>query len=414
MMLHLDNAPKRAIRFVALAGALIFSTNVWADDDTAVTAPEECEEGPTAKPDDADPSSFAAGCGANANGDGSVAIGHGAKTQREEEVDASKFTIATGESIVGDEDPVLIYEVSELDKDGNVLGITQYKRKAEDKFEDLTREESAQLLSKLREDPERSYDHDDAVRIATEENNGVVVANSKIITAEGVDVRFDDIRVPVSNAVAIGQNAVVNGDGGIALGSQATVGQDKTVDGKESAGTNGIAIGNGAKVTGNNGIAIGADVTAGENEIVIGTSDHSATIAGVKISTRNGNAIVHGVDINKARADIDTNADRITANASAIAGNAAAFADFDERLMGVDERVKQVAAMSAALSAVPNAVSGDGDFFLGVGFGNSAGQQGIAVGVSARFGAKKNIVVNAGAASAGDETSARVGVGFVW
>ena len=48
------------------------------------------------------------------------------------------------------------------------------------------------------------------------------------------------------------------------------------------------------------------------------------------------------------------------------------------------------------------------------GFGNHDGEQGIAVGVSARFGAKKNIVVNAGAASAGDQTSVRAGVGFVW
>ena len=467
-----------------------------------MTAPEECEEGPTAKPDDADPSSFAAGCGANANGDGSVAIGDKATTERVNVGD--ERMLAEGTLTVGDGEPVDI--VVEYDADDNVLG---YYRNDIDMDGDVDKDDvlggEAESLAAIVHD------------LDPNKEDNLVPSHS--LDVEGTQVERFEVIVPVKNAVAIGPNATVKGDGGIALGNGATVGRngkvtrttteevvqtrilaegtltvgdgepvdivveydaddnvlgyyrndvdmDGDVDKDDVLGgeaeslaaivhdldpnkednlvpshsldvegtqevkiteeqvtvllvddipaTNGIAIGNGAAVMGDNGIAIGAGVEAGENQIVIGKSDHSAIIAGVDIKQAR-------VDINRNAADIMANAGRITANegniaanANGIAANATAIADFDERLMGVDERVKQVAAMSAALSAVPNTVSGDGDFFLGVGFGNSAGQQGIAVGVSARFGAKKNIIINAGAASAGDETSARVGVGFVW
>ena len=111
---------------------------------------------------------------------------------------------------------------------------------------------------------------------------------------------------------------------------------------------------------------------------------------------------------------IAANRDGIGLNAGNIMSNATAIANLDRRLLDVDERVKQVAAMGAALSAVPNAVSGEGNFFLGVGFGNYEGEQGIAAGFSARLGEARNVVVNAGVASSSGETSVRAGVGYVW
>ena len=86
--------------------------------------------------------------------------------------------------------------------------------------------------------------------------------------------------------------------------------------------------------------------------------------------------------------------------------------DLNDRLFDVDERVSKIAAMGAALSAVPNVVPGGSDFFIGVGVGTYGGKTGIAVGMSGRLGENKNVVVNAGAASSSGETSARVGVGF--
>ncbi len=105
----------------------------------------------------------------------------------------------------------------------------------------------------------------------------------------------------------------------------------------------------------------------------------------------------------------------IAANADGIAANTASIMNLDRRLMAVDERVSQVAAMAAALSAVPNAPpGGDRDFFVGVGVGNSDGEQGVAVGISGRFGEGKNIFVNAGFATSGDDSSVRAGVGWAF
>ena len=56
---------------------------------------------------------------------------------------------------------------------------------------------------------------------------------------------------------------------------------------------------------------------------------------------------------------------------------------------------------------MPNAVSGEGNFFLGVGFGNYEGEQGVAAGFSARLGEARNVVVNAGVASSSGETAVR-------
>ena len=109
---------------------------------------------------------------------------------------------------------------------------------------------------------------------------------------------------------------------------------------------------------------------------------------------------------------IDSNLGMIQDNARGIAANTMAIADLDDRLMEVDDRVSKVAAMGAALSAVPNVVPGDSDFFFGVGVGSAGGSSGLAVGVSGRFGENNNVVFNAGAATSSGETSARVGLGF--
>ncbi len=112
---------------------------------------------------------------------------------------------------------------------------------------------------------------------------------------------------------------------------------------------------------------------------------------------------------------IAANAGNIAANAGNIAANASSIMNLDRRLVAVDERVSQVAAMAAALSAVPNAPpGGDRDFFVGVGVGNSDGEQGVAVGVSGRFGDRKGIFVNAGFATSGDDSSVRAGVGWAF
>ena len=80
----------------------------------------------------------------------------------------------------------------------------------------------------------------------------------------------------------------------------------------------------------------------------------------------------------------------------------------------LDERVGQVAAMAAALSAVPNAPSAGEKFFIGVGMGNHSGESSLAVGLSGRVGPKQNILVNAGVANSSGETTVRAGIGWAF
>ena len=89
---------------------------------------------------------------------------------------------------------------------------------------------------------------------------------------------------------------------------------------------------------------------------------------------------------------------------------------FNDRLNALDERLDSATAMSSALSALPNTVPDGGKLFLGVGVGHYGGKQAIALGLSARLGAERNMFVNVGVATAtgGESVSARAGVGFVW
>ena len=89
---------------------------------------------------------------------------------------------------------------------------------------------------------------------------------------------------------------------------------------------------------------------------------------------------------------------------------------FNDRLNALDERLDSATAMSSALSALPNTVPDGGKLFLGIGVGHYGGKQAIALGLSARIGAERNMFVNAGVAAAtgGESVSARAGVGFVW
>lgn len=87
------------------------------------------------------------------------------------------------------------------------------------------------------------------------------------------------------------------------------------------------------------------------------------------------------------------------------------------RVDGLDARIDKATAMSSALTALPNVVPNGGRFYLGAGAGHYRGQQAIAVGMSTRVGARNNVFLNAGAATAiggGGSVSARAGVGFVW
>ena len=103
---------------------------------------------------------------------------------------------------------------------------------------------------------------------------------------------------------------------------------------------------------------------------------------------------------------------RLNQHSTMLAGHAEGINNNAMQIDMLDERVSQVAAMSAALSAVPNAPDMDEKFFVGVGVGSHGGESGFAAGLAGRVGADKNIVVNAGLANSSGGTTVRAGVGF--
>ena len=171
----------------------------------------------------------------------------------------------------------------------------------------------------------------------------------------------------VADGTAVGAEATVKADGGIAIGNGATVGADETttvtltmdpelgvlVVGYEETSTggggdNGIAIGNGASATGDGSIAIGNGAEATEDgQVVIGghdigdmadsVADNTAAIASntTKIGTamgrldahdkvlddHNDRLQIHGEKIDENRQNIGKNTDRIMNNGKRIDGN---------------------------------------------------------------------------------------------
>ena len=85
----------------------------------------------------------------------------------------------------------------------------------------------------------------------------------------------------------------------------------------------------------------------------------------------------------------------------------------ERRITGLETEVAGVAAISSALSALPNTVPGGRRFYAGVGLGSYSGQSAVAVGASAKV--SDGIYVNAGF-SKGTNTSltSRLGIGLAW
>ena len=135
-------------------------------------------------------------------------------------------------------------------------------------------------------------------------NYGVAVGQSAFINTGNI------------NAVAVGYNSSVTGDGGVSIGKDATgsgvqIGQGASTGNGSSVAigygsttsTYGVAIGGGASTTATNAIALGFGATAGNNQFVIGNTT-SAYFGGVTSATPN-NYILHatggsGTDIQGA------------------------------------------------------------------------------------------------------------------
>ena len=209
-------------------------------------------------------------------------------------------------------------------------------------------------------------------------------------------------------ARAYGHGEDTDGDGEVDRAGNIAIGEGADARGN---GTGNIAIGAGARARGDS-IAIGSGVRAANGEIAIGhRSMTDVRIGAYNLARHSANISANRTAIATNRSSISTNRANITANTQAIGQNVQALARLDRGLADVDTRVSQVAAMAAALSAVPNAVP-DGKFFIGVGVGGSEGESAIAVGVSGRLGGERGVHINAGAAVSGGDKSVRAGIGW--
>lgn len=143
----------------------------------------------------------------------------------------------------------------------------------------------------------------------------------------------------VADGTAIGGDATVKADGGVAIGNGANAGEDKTttvtltkdtdlgalVVGFEETttgggGENAIAIGNGASATGDGAIAIGNGSKATEDgQVVIGGHDISDMASNITSNTGKIDANTTKIDANTGK--INTNTTRITENRTMINEN---------------------------------------------------------------------------------------------
>ena len=156
-------------------------------------------------------------------------------------------------------------------------------------------------------DYDRVTTADGSFRIAEYNGEQMLVISEPIVRPRAgeaeipaIPARAEEIE-PVENALAIGDNAMVEQDGGVAIGAS-------------------------AEVTGEDGIAIGRQVSAGENQIRIGAGDQTD----VRIGAYNLEIIDTDIETNRAdittnRAGIATNLVSIDTNRADITGNTASI-----------------------------------------------------------------------------------------
>ena len=138
------------------------------------------------------------------------------------------------------------------------------------------------------------------------------------------------------------------------------------------------------------------------------------------IAANAGAIMQQGMMIEENRAMIDSQGMSIANNMARLDGHDQMLANHADMIgtnaktiKMVDDRVSKVAAMAAALSAVPNAPTSEGGFFVGVGVGNHDGKSGVAIGLSGCLG-RPDVIFNAGVANSSGETTLRAGIGWAF
>ena len=484
----LTKLPKVLVTYLGYM-SIAFGLALPAYGDPGKTAPETCTltlaaHTDVTSDDVGNPSSFAAGCGASAGTDGSIAIGEGASveayevTTEGEEGQATHNYDPDGVGGVG-EIPVVVRDGSIYAEGANGALIG---RIGEAVFEAANADYTLSKRTGANAPDVTVMEGAYGIAIGTKARTlgresiaiGAEARAVKIVTMEGeegqathnydsdgvggvgeipVVVRDGSIYAEGANGALIGRigEAVfeaANADYTLSKRTGADA-PDVTV---ETPVMRAVAIGADATVTGDNGIAIGSGVTAGENAIIIGGTATTRTVIGginlKQIGTNTGRIGMNADDIateETARGNADTalgaridteedargNADTALGDRigteETVRGNAdtalGARIDMEETArenadtalgVRIDTNVNDIEtnragiAMSIAFAHLPSVSAGDKGSW-GIGAGSFAGKTALAVGISYRV--QTNGVIKAGVSSSGGETSFGVGFG---
>ncbi len=333
---------------------------------------------------------IAIGNGASAMGEGSIAIGNGAMAMEDGQVmigghDIGMMADDVAANMAGVAANKTGMEANAAGVAANAADIATAERRLNAHDAQLANHD-ARLMAHgetLEDHNERLIDHGQKIS----ENRGMINNNTSMIG---------------NNASRINENrGMINTNSGKIDNNAERIDENRGM-----INSNTSMIGNNAgRINENRGMINANMQMLGTHATMIGNNktrlDNHATV----LMNHDGRLMAHAATL----AEHDG---RLDAHDQVLAGHAAGINNNAMEIQMLDERVSQVAAASAALSAVPNAPDMDEQFFVGVGVGSHGGESSVAAGVSGRLGANKNIVVNAGIANSGSGTSVRAGVGW--
>ena len=354
---------------------------------------------------------IAIGNGAKAMGDGSIAIGSGATAMEDGQVMIGTHDIgAMADDVMENAEGVMenaegVKENRGMINDNrdmigtNAAGIARNGRRLDNHDAALSNHNERLMAHGMRLDENRDMIHDNSGKIGVNagrinENRGMINDNRGMI---GVNAgRINENRGMINNnSTKIENNAGrINENRGMIH------------DNRGMIATNAGRINENRGMINDNRGMIG--VNAGrinENRGMISTNAQMLNTHSNMIQNAMGRLDGHDTALT-------AHENRLNQHSTMLAGHAEGINNNAMQIDMLDERVSQVAAMSAALSAVPNAPDMDEKFFVGVGVGSHGGESGFAAGLAGRVGADKNIVVNAGLANSSGGTTVRAGVGF--
>ncbi len=354
---------------------------------------------------------IAIGNGAMATGDGSIAIGRGAVATEDGQVMIGTHDIGAMHDGVMENEAGVAENKENIATNAtgiatNATGIATNEAGVAENKENIATNEAG-----VAENKENIATN--ATGIAT--NATGIATNATGIATNATDIATNEAGVAENKEnIATNATGIATNEAGIATNATDIATNEAGVaENKENIATNATGIATNE-----------AGVAENKENIATNATDIATNEAGVAENKENIATNATGVADNRTMigansmrldghdADLAANRNQLSQHAAMLSQHADSIQNNTMQIKMLDERVNQVAAMAAALSAVPNAPDRDEKFFLGIGMGSHDGESSVAAGLAGRLGANKNIVINAGVANSGGGTTVRAGIGW--